>query len=92
MKDITIYFLSWQEKWVLFKDNTPTEFDKIFLTDLPDSVTDNEVVEMANNRKAFLFSRLALTPPFENIAFGSLTATATRTGTSTWEELQNAEV
>ncbi len=91
MKDVTIYFLSWQEKWVVFEDGKPTELDKIFLTDIPDSVTDDEVLEMANNRKTFLLSRLVLTPPFENIAFGSLTATATRTGTSTWKELQSAE-
>ncbi len=91
MKDVTIYFLSWQEKWTLFKDGKPTELDKIFLTDIPDSVTDDEVLEMANNRKVFLLNKLILTPPFENIAFGSLTATATRTGTSTWEELQSAE-
>lgn len=90
MKDVTIYFLSWQEKWVVFEDK-PTGFDKVFLTGVPDETTDEEVVEMANNRKAFLLSKLILTPPFENIAFGSLTATATQTGTSTWEELQSAE-
>ena len=76
-----------QDKWIFFKESRPSGFQTFHVMEVPDDVTDEQVAEMANNRKEFIYKKTFLLAPVT----GSLTATATETGTATWEELRNAK-
>ena len=86
MKDVPVYFHAFQDKWILFKESRPSGFQTFHVREVPDDVTDEDVAEMANTRKAFIYEKSFLLAPVT----GSLTATATNTRTATWEEIQNA--
>ena len=98
MKDVTVYLHAFQDKWIFFKESRPSGFQTFHVREVPDDVTfhvrevpddvtDEQVAEMANNRKEFIYKKTFLLAPVT----GSLTATATETGTATWEELRNAK-
>jgi|GEM_PF-4901506 len=89
--DARIHYLSWKETWYVFENDNPRGIDVVYLSGVPEGTSKDEILRVANNRKAFLFSRLHLVPPAETATHGSLAATAEQSGTVTWEELLNAE-